>query len=401
MKNQQPTPGLDLICMLVMFGIIGPFALQIFLPSLPGLKSEFNVSYSEIQLTVSLYLLTFACAQLVYGALADRFGRRRVILIGLAIYIFAPIICANAGTIEALSAGRALQAIGACAGLMFARVVARDIYGRNRAASAIGLVTMVSALIGSATPMLGGWIDVAFGWRMSFWVTSGVGVTVFVITFKWFPETQPTVASSNLFKTIQQSFQVLRSPVFLGYAGHTTCTLSAWYAMLAGLPFVMADVMGQPPTAYGAYFPLLSIGYVLGNLVTFRVAQSWGIHLMIIRGTGLALIACPAMVLWCLVFAPIPLALYLPMAIITFAHGMSQPAATSGAIGVNPVVAGSATGVMGFGQWVVAAGTAQLLGVIQNGTVWPTVAVVIALTTLSMLSYFLARWGETRVLDTR
>ena len=161
-----------------MFGIIGPFALQVFLPSLPGLKAEFNVGYSEVQLTVSLYLLTFACAQLVYGTLADRFGRRRVILIGLAIYIVAPIMCASAETIEALAAGRALQAIGACTGLMFARVVARDIYGRNRAASAIGLVTMVSALIGSATPMLGGWIDVTFGWRMGFWKIYTVNATL-------------------------------------------------------------------------------------------------------------------------------------------------------------------------------------------------------------------------------
>ena len=387
--------------MLVMLGIVGPFALQVFLPSLPGLKEEFNASYAEVQLTVSLYLLTFACAQLVYGPLADRFGRRHIILVGLAVYIIAPLICAVAGSIELLVVGRVLQAIGACAGLMFSRVVARDIYGRNRAASAIGLVTMVSALIGSATPMLGGWIDVTFGWRISFWITSGLGFAVFVITFLWFPETQPKGTNLNFFKTIQESVQVLKSPVFLGYAGHTTCTLSAWYAMLAGLPFVMADVLGQPPTAYGAYFPLLSIGYVLGNLVTVRVAQSWGIHCMIIRGTGLALTACLAMVLWCLGFGLIPLALYLPMAIITFAHGMSQPAATSGAIGVNPLVVGSATGVMGFGQWFVAAGTAQLLGVIQNGTVWPTVAVVIALTTLSMLSYFLARWGEAQVLDRR
>ena len=245
--------------MVVMFGVVGPFALQVFLPSLPGLKVEFDASYAEVQLTVSLYLLTFACAQLLYGPLADRFGRRRTILVGLAIYIIAPIICASAMSIEALTVGRVLQAIGACAGLMFARVVARDIYGRNKAASAIGLVTMVSALIGSATPMLGGWIDITFGWRMSFWVTSGLGVAVFIMTFKWFPETQSVGVRLDLYNTVQEGIRLLRSPVFLGYAGHTTCTLSAWYAMLAGLPFVMADVMSQPPMAYGQYFPLLSI----------------------------------------------------------------------------------------------------------------------------------------------
>ncbi len=400
MSNIQKTPDLSLTCMVVMFGVVGPFALQVFLPSLPGLKVEFDASYAEVQLTVSLYLLTFACAQLLYGPLADRFGRRRTILVGLAIYIIAPIICASAMSIEALTVGRVLQAIGACAGLMFARVVARDIYGRNKAASAIGLVTMVSALIGSATPMLGGWIDITFGWRMSFWVTSGLGVAVFIMTFKWFPETQSVGVRLDLYNTVQEGIRLLRSPVFLGYAGHTTCTLSAWYAMLAGLPFVMADVMSQPPMAYGQYFPLLSIGYVLGNLVTFRVAQGWGIHRMLVLGTGLALIACPGMVLWCTAFELKPLALYLPMAMITFAHGLSQPAATSAAVGVNPHVVGSATGMMGFGQWSVAAATAQIVGVIQNDTIWPTVAVVIALTTLSMFSYALACYGETRTQNT-
>mgnify|MGYP005629255895 FL=1 len=396
-----PSPKLNMTFMLVMLGMVGPLALQIFLPSMPGLVDEFNTTPAAVQLTISLYVGAFAFAQLAYGPISDRFGRRRVILVGLAIYVTAPVVCATAENIETLAAGRALQAIGGCAGLMFARVIARDLYDRNRAAGVIGFVTMTTALIGSATPILGGWIDVSFGWRLSFWLTSGFGVIVFFITLIWLPETRPTGAVANsIIATFRRGFRLLRSPVFVGYAGHGTCTLSAWYSMLSGLPFIMVDALAQPTTAYGLYFPILSLGYMAGNLITARVAQNWGIHRLIIGGAGLAIISCPVIVIWCVAWTPTPLALFLPLGLISLGHGMSQPAATSGAISVDPSLAGSAAGFMGFGQWLVAAIAAQITGMTQNGTIWPTMVIVIGFTLLSGLSYLLARWGEARVLDT-
>ena len=399
MTKQEHTTGPNLTLMLIMLGIINPFAFQVFLPSLPGLAEDFSASHAAVQLTVSLYVGAFAFAQLGYGPLSDRFGRRRVILAGLAVYVTAPLICAAAESIEALAAGRALQAIGGCAGLMFARVIARDLYGRDRAAGVIGFVTMVTALVGSATPILGGWIDASIGWRASFWLTSALGLVVFAVTFLWLPETRPKGAADNVVATFRRGFRLLRSPVFVGYAGHGTCTLSAWYAMLTGLPFIMVEALGQPTTAYGLYFPFLALGYMAGNLVTARVAQRWGIHRLIVAGTGLALFACPVMVVWNLSLTPVPLALFLPMGLIALGHGMSQPGATSGAIGVDPALVGSAAGLMGFGQWLIAAITAQAVGMSQNGTVWPTMAFVIGFTVLSCLSYLLARWAEARSLD--
>ena len=399
MIQRDHIDGPSLTFMLIMLGVISPFALQIFLPSMPGLVVDFGASHGAVQLTISVYVGAFAFAQLGLGPLSDRFGRRRVILVGLAIYIIAPLICATAQSIEVLVAGRALQAIGGCAGLMFARVIARDLYGRNRAAGIIGFVTMVTALVGSATPILGGWIDVSIGWRATFWMTSALGLVVFVITLLWLPETRPKGTAQKVGETFRRGFQLLHSPVFVGYAGHGTCTLSAWYAMLAGLPFIMVDVLEQPTTAYGLYFPFLSLGYMAGNLITARLAQTWGISRLISAGVGLALAACAAMVIWNLALTPVPLALFLPMGLISLGHGMSQPGATSGAIGVDPALAGSAAGFMGFGQWLIAALTAQVVGMTHNGTVWPIIIIVIGFTVLSWLSYLLARRCEARNVD--
>jgi len=398
-SKKESISGSGLTFILITLGVVSPFAFQIFLPSMPGLITEFGASHAAVQLTVSLYVGAVAFAQLGYGPLADRFGRRRVILAGLAIYTIAPVICATAENIEILAAGRALQAVGGCAGLMFARVIARDLHGRGRAAGVIGFVTMMTALAGSATPILGGWIDVTIGWRANFWITSALGLVVFTIAFVWLPETRPKGAADNVFTTLRRGLQLLRSPAFVGYAGHGTCTLSAWYAMLTGLPFIMVDVLNQPTTAYGLYFPFLSLGYMIGNLVTARFAHRWDIHRLIVIGVGLAMIACPVMIVWNVALTPVPLALFLPMGLIALGHGMSQPGATSGAIGINPKLAGSAAGFMGFGQWMIAALTAQAVGMIQNGTIWPTIAVVIGFTVLSGFFYLLALWGETREMD--
>jgi len=401
-SEKNLTSGPSLTFMLIMLGVVNPFAFQVFLPSMPGLIEEFGASHNAVQLTVSLYVGAFAFAQLGYGPLADRFGRRRVILVGLAIYIIAPLICATAQSIEALTAGRVLQAIGACAGLVFARVIARDLHNRSRAAGVIGFVTMMAALAGSATPIFGGWIDVTIGWRMNFWITSAFGSVIFIITLLWLPETRPkNTTADNIFTMYKRGLKLLRSPVFLGYAGHGACTLSAWYAMVTGLPFIMVDALNQPTTAYGLYFPFLALGYVIGNMVTARMVHSWGLHRLIVFGIGLALIACPVMVVWNLNISPVPLALFLPMGLISLSHGMSQPGAISGAIGVNPALVGSAAGLMGFGQWIIAAITSQVVGMTQNGTIWPTVIVVISFTVLSYLSYLLARWGEAREINTQ
>ena len=292
-----------------------------------------------------------------------------------------------------------LQAIGACAGLMFSRVVSRDLFGRDHGAAMIGFITMSTAMMGAATPLLGGWIDVTFGWRLSFWLAASFGLVVLIVTWLWFPETHPGGRSSNILTTFIDGYRLLRSPLFLGYATPGMCTLSAWYAMVAGLPFAMVDALKQSPTAFGAYFPLLSLGYMAGNLITSRAAVAWGIHRMLNLGISLALLACPIMLIWCLVLGPSPLALFLPMGLISLGHGLSQPAATSAAIGVVPALAGSAAGFMGFGQWMVAAATTQVVGALQNATVWPTVIVVVTFTALSALAYLFGRWGERRALD--
>lgn len=391
---KKPFSGKGLTLLLIGLSVTNPFAFHIFLPSLPGLTETLGASAATAQLTVSIYVATFAFVQLCYGPLSDRFGRRRVILLGIAIYVVAPLYCAQADTIEALVVGRALQAIGGCAGLMFARVIARDLFEQNKAASVIGFVTMMTALVTAATPAIGGYLDVWLGWQASFWVTSAYGTVVFVCCFLWLPETRPDQPAKGILQTFIDGATLVRSQVFVGHALHGACTLSCWYAMLAGLPFVLVQVFDQPTTAYGFYYPILSIGYMLGNLITANTASSWGVERLIRVGIFFALIPSGFVVVWNIFSDPTPLVLFLSFGFIVFGHGMSQPASYSLAVGIRPELAGSAAGIMGFTQWMIAAATTQALGLVLSDTAWPVVWFVVVFSVLSAISSFYGFRGE-------
>lgn len=390
----KPFSGKDLTLLLIGLSVTNPFAFHIFLPSLPGLSQSMGASPAFAQLTVSIYVATFAFMQLCYGPLSDRFGRRRVILTGLAIYVLAPLYCAQADTIEALVIGRSLQAMGGCAGLMFARVIARDLFERSKAASVIGFVTMMTSLVTAAIPAIGGYLDVWLGWQASFWLTSVYGAIVLVCCYLWLPETRPDHPARGILQTFVDGATLVTSPVFVGHALHGACTLSCWYAMLTGLPYVLVEVLDQPATAYGFYYPVLAIGYMLGNLITARTASSLGVERLINIGIVFALVPAVFVVVWCVYGNPTPLALFLPFGLIVLGHGMSQPASFSIAVGVRSELAGSAAGIMGFAQWIIAAATTQALGLVLSDSVWPVVWFVVGFSVLSAFSSFVGFRGE-------
>ena len=168
---------------LVAISAIGPLALNLFIPSMPGLEKTFAVPYGTVQLTLTLYLIGMAVCQLIYGPASDKFGRRPMLLAGLSLFFIASVLAAIAPTIETLIAARLIQAIGGSAGIVLARAMVRDVFTREKSASMISYITMAFVVAPMIAPVLGGFLEQYASWRTGFWLLAGFGAIV--LTAAW------------------------------------------------------------------------------------------------------------------------------------------------------------------------------------------------------------------------
>src|SRR5690606_20851902 len=174
-----PRPGVaqrrPSLAILIAVTALGPMALNIFIPAMPGMTAVFGVDYGTIQLTLTLYLVGLAVAQLFMGPLSDRFGRRPVLLGGIGLFLAGSLAAALAPSIEALIVARIVQAVGGCAGIVLGRAIVRDTHSREASASMIGYITMVMVVAPMLAPLIGGYLDSWFGWRATFITVLAVG----------------------------------------------------------------------------------------------------------------------------------------------------------------------------------------------------------------------------------
>lgn len=378
------------IWILIVATATGPLALNIFVPSMPGLVDVFQSDYATVQLCLTLYLAALGVAQLAYGPISDRFGRRPALIGGLIIYVVANLACMLAWSIESLIVGRVLQAIGSCAGMVLGRAIVRDVYDRDRAAGAIALITMAMAVAPAMAPAIGGMMDAHFGWRAAFLVPTAMGLVVLIGTIARLNETNLNpIPSIDLTAMLRNYGSLLRSRAFIGYAGNTAMSVGAFFSFIAGAPYVMIEIMDRGPEEYGFYFVLISVGYMTGNFLANRLSRKLGIDRMIPIGVGVSL--CGAGVGFALVIADVvtPGAVFLPMCAIAIGNGLSQPNGIAGAVSVKPLIAGAASGLMGFGQMLIGAGFTVAVGYFQNDVDQTAMATMILFATICSAGFFI------------
>ena len=387
--SSAPRPS---YAILIAVSTVGPLALNIFMPSMPGLQSEFGVSYGTAQLTLTLYLVGMAACQLVYGPMSDRLGRRPMLLGGLVVFVAASLLAAVAPSIEVLIAARLLQALGGAAGIVLARAMVRDVFDRDTSAAVISYITMAFVVAPMVAPFLGGVIDRQFGWRGDFWLLTVFGTLVLFAAWRTLPETiirrDGHSASLGL---VAGAARLFRLPRFRGYTFTLAATSCVFFAFLGGAPHVMIDVLHRTPMEYGSWFVLVSAGYMLGNFTSGRYTRRLGIDRMILIGCCITLgggLLCFAAALSGLLS---PATLFLPMALAALGNGLTIPNGTAGAISVDARLTGAAAGWSGFSQMACGAAASQLVGTLQ--TDWPTAVFwfMAGASALALLSHVLSK----------
>ena len=357
------TPWRLLALLIAMTGV-GSLSLNILVPAIPSMVAKFATEPANVQLTVSLYLLGLAVAQLIFGPLSDRFGRRPVVLAGLALATVASTAAIFAANIASLISARVVQSLGASTGQTIGRAIIRDLYDREQAASMIGLVTSVVVLMPMAAPLIGGILDTLFGWESIFVFTTILSLTVFVWAVIALPETRKGSTAPGERGHFRADLAALASsPRFFGYALCAGLGSAPFFSFLGGAPHVVVSMLGRTSAEYGLWFFVPSVGFMAGNFAVSRLTARFGINALIWWGVVLTIVGCLINIL---VYVAIPgwdmATIFLPQIMIGFGNGLLLPTSVAGAVSIRPQVAGTASGMTGFIQMAIGAAAAQLGG---------------------------------------
>ncbi|MEO1080351.1 MAG: Bcr/CflA family efflux MFS transporter [Pseudomonadota bacterium] len=375
---------------LVMVTSLGPLAMSSFVPAIPAIAAEFAVTASVAQLTLSVSILTMAVASLAYGSLADRFGRRPVLLAGILIGLLGSVLCAIGPRIELVIVGRALQAAGASTGFVLARVIVRDVYGDEKSTGVLAYITAAMTLAPMLGPIMGGVLIDGIGWRAIFVVVAIVAAVLLATVAMRLPETRPAGLNQERVPLGSGYLRVLGNANYLKFLLFGTMSQAAFFGFVAGAPYIMSEILGYPATVYGLYFVLVPFGYFLGSLIAGRYAERLSNERLTSTGAAAGLAACLLGFLWTSGLALEPLALFIPAAVLGIASGIALPGAQAGMLAAAGNNAGAGSGLFSFVQLTVSAIAAQTVGLLQHLGASGLFAIMLGASTLALLGYIAA-----------
>jgi len=365
--------------MLALMTALGPLSMDLYLASLPDIERLMSATTADAQLTISIYLVGYAIAQLFYGPLSDRYGRRPVLLAALAVFVVASAACALANSIEVLIFGRLVQSLGGAGSQVIARAIVRDLYAGPRAGRELSLIGAVMALAPIIGPIFGGALHMAFGWQSNFIFVVVAGLVIAATVWKLLPETlrEPVREPLTLSSVFRGFGGFLADSRYLTYLGIITFSFAGLFAWISGSAFVLQRIYMLNPFEFGVAFGVSCAGYLIGTLIAAKLVMRSGIGLTI--GVGVLAQAGGGlfMVLAVALGWASPVWILLAIALFLFGLGFAGPQAMAGALTPFPERAGAASSLFGFVQQAFSAVVGVAVGHMLGNSALP-MAVIIA-----------------------
>jgi MFS transporter, DHA1 family, multidrug resistance protein len=379
--NGLATSKLMLLLLVAMTGI-APISLYLLVPALPMLASTFGRDISIAQMTVSLYMVGIACSQLIMGPLSDRFGRRPVLLAGLLLMVAASIACIVADNLPQLIAARFLQALGGATGMVISRAIIRDLYPRERVGAMISLVIAVMMIAQMLSPLTGGLLETAFGWRAIFYAITAAALATAIAIALALPETRRDRVEAGGFRGDVGT--LLTSRAFVGFVLCQVLASQIIFAFAGGGPYIVVTQMGRSSAEYGAWFATTAFAYLIGNVFCVRFAPRHSLERLIWLGLALQVTGSLLNLAWSIAgLNQAPSWLFGTQMIVMFGNAFVMSNSAAGAISVRPDAAGTASGAMGFLQMGLGSLVSQF-GAFLGGHFATTLPITAAIFVLSL-----------------
>ncbi|GAA2454639.1 multidrug effflux MFS transporter [Streptomyces glaucus] len=374
-----------LLVTLILGGLtaIPPLAMDMYLPALPEVTRSLHASAATVQLTLTACLAGMAFGQLVVGPMSDKWGRRRPLLAGLAVYVVATVLCALAPTVELLVAFRLVQGLAGAAGIVIARAVVRDLYDGMAMARFFSTLMLISGVAPIVAPLIGGQILRVTDWRGVFLLLAVVGVLLAGVVWAKLPETLPAGErhGGGVGEALRSMRGLLADRAFTGYMLTGGFAFASLFAYVSASPFVIQEIYGASPQTFSLLFGLNSVGLVAVGQINGRVLVG-RVGLDRVLGAGLAVViaAATALLLMSLgVFGetglvPVAAALFVLMS----AMGVALPNTQTLALMRVRQNAGAASALLGTSSFLIGAVASPLVGVAGEDTALPMALVQLA-----------------------
>lgn len=369
--------NLRMVLILGALSAFGPLAIDFYLPAFPAMAQAFATDEKHVQATLAAYFLGLSIGQLAYGPVADRFGRRKPLVFGVALFTLASLACAYAPNLDTLIIARFVQALGGCAGMVLSRAIVSDKCDPVASAKVFSQLMLVMGLAPILAPMLGGVLVNFAGWQSIFLALSLFSAACLLAVTLGLPESLPAhMPRQPLSGALRQYLRLLADRVFLGHALTGGIAIAGMFAYIAGSPFVFIKLYGVPAEHYGWLFGTNAAGFILVAQVNARLLVKRGPAFLLSRAVwvylaaGLSLLAVAALqpaALW---------PLLVPLFVCIASLGCIIPNAAACAMSGQGARAGSASALMGCLQFSVAAAAAALVGVLHDGSAIPMSLVI-------------------------
>ena len=366
------TPWVVVMTLTLLLGL-QPITTDLYLPALPTLQRELGASISATQLTLSALIICFGLGQLAVGPLADRFGRRPVLLIGMALYTVASVLSAAAQSIEALIAWRAVQGAAMAAAVTCGRSIVRDLFQPHEGARVMSRALGGLGVIAMLAPVAGGLLVQWLSWHATLLMTALFGAGTFAFIALKFEESLLLLdpQATRPARLLHNWGQVLGHPTFRAWAALLCCTWGGLFFMLAGSSFVFINMLGTSRAAYGLILATSSVAYIAGTLLCRRLLLKHGLRGTVRRGAWLSLAGGLGMAALSLAGVQTVWAIMLPQWLFAMGHGIHQPCGQVGVVGPFPEKAGTAASLSGFAMMVTAFAVGLWLGRTLDHSVLP------------------------------
>ncbi|MEU0797428.1 multidrug effflux MFS transporter [Amycolatopsis sp. NPDC005961] len=364
----------------------GPLSIDMYLPALPRMADDLRAADTTVQLTLSAFIAGLALGQLVLGPLSDALGRRRPLLVGLALYVVGSVLCAVSPDAWLLVAARGVQSLGAAAGVVIARATVRDLFSGTAMTKFFSTLMLVSGLAPILAPLIGGQLLNWTSWRGVFVVLTAFGALLLAVVLFSFPEPSASRSPARLGQVMRTYGRLALDRSFAGYALASGLLFASMFAYISGSSFALQGVYGLSPQAYSVVFGVNGVGIVLAGQLNGRLVGRVPERALLLSGLLLGVFGGASVLASALFRAPLGF-LLVSLFLLVSSIGLVMPNASSLALASHARSAGAASALLGVLQFVVGAVATPLVGLGGPGTAVPMAATMAGFALLALVAY--------------